>query len=143
MQITSSVFDNNEPIPEEYTCEGMDTNPPLIFKDIPEQTKRLVLVVEDPDAPGKTWVHWLVYDMPVIEQIEQATTPPGKQGTNDFRKLEYGGPCPPSGKHRYYFKLFALNKEVGLEEGKRKAEVEQAMQGHIITQSELIGTYAR
>jgi len=142
MKLTSPAFKHNEFIPAKYTCQGDDVNPPLVIEDVPEGTKSLALIVDDPDAPGMTWVHWVVYEMPVISKIEENSIP-GKQGINDFRKKNYGGPCPPSGTHRYFFKLYALDKKLGLEEGLRKKELEAAMQGHILAECQLIGLYKK
>jgi len=114
----------------------------LIIEDIPEGTKRLALIVDDPDAPMGTWVHWVVFNIHVTDVIEENTVP-GTQGTNDFRKLEYGGPCPPSGTHRYFFKLYAIDEKLHIEEGCKKKELEEAMEGHILATAELIGLYQR
>jgi len=142
MKISSPEFEHNEMIPSQFTCDGEDINPTLIIEDIPPETKSLALIVDDPDAPMGTWVHWVVYDIPVTKQIQEDSIP-SKQGMNDFRKKDYGGPCPPSGTHRYFFKLYALDQELNLEEGLRKKDVENAMEGHILAQAELIGLYKR
>lgn len=142
MKITSPEFEHNAMIPSQFTCDGEDINPPLIIEDIPPETKSLALIVDDPDAPMGTWVHWVVYDIPVTNQIQEDSIP-GKQGMNDFRKKDYGGPCPPSGTHRYFFKLYALDQELNLEEGLSKKDLEDAMEGHILAQAELIGLYKR
>ena len=138
MKLISSSFENNGSIPAKFTCQGEDVNPQLIIEDIPDGTKSLVLIVDDPDAPMGTWVHWVVYDIAPISQIDEDSIP-GKQGINDFRKQNYGGPCPPSGIHRYFFKIYALDEELGLEEGVLKEDLEDAMQGHILDKAELIG----
>jgi Raf kinase inhibitor-like YbhB/YbcL family protein len=143
MKLESLEFENNEFIPEKFTCDGEDINPGLIIEDIPEGTKRLALIVEDPDAPMGIWVHWLVFNIHVTDIIEENTVP-GTQGTNDFRKLEYGGPCPPSGTHRYFFKLYALDEKLhNIEEGCKKKELKEAIEGHILATAELIGLYER
>lgn len=142
MRLSSPEFEHNQLIPEKFTCDGEDINPTLNIEDIPPETKSLALIVDDPDAPMGTWVHWVVFDIPVISKIEENSVP-GMQGTNDFQKLDYGGPCPPSGTHRYFFKLYALDCKLNLEEGVRKKDVEKAMQGHILAQTELIGLYRR
>jgi Raf kinase inhibitor-like YbhB/YbcL family protein len=142
MKITSPEFKSNELIPSKFTCEGQDINPALVIEDIPAEAGSLALIVDDPDAPMGTWVHWVVYDMPVISRIDENTVP-GKQGINDFRKKDYGGPCPPSGTHRYFFKIYALDGELGLEEGINKKTLEKAMQGHILDKAELIGLYKK
>ena len=108
MKITSSEFKHNESIPRKYTCQGQDINPPLAIEDIPSQAKSLALIVDDPDAPGGMWVHWVVFDMPLITEIAEDSIP-GTQGMNDCNRKDYGGPCPPSGTHRYFFKLSSLD----------------------------------
>ncbi|MBD3252669.1 YbhB/YbcL family Raf kinase inhibitor-like protein [Candidatus Pacearchaeota archaeon] len=139
-----SVFNNNDKIPEKYTCDGDDINPLLEISDIPENTKTLVLIVDDPDAPMGIWVHWILFNIPVIGKIEENSVPEGAvQGINDFKKPEYGGPCPPGGTHRYFFKLYALDTELDLAEGATKAEVEQAMKNHVLDKTELVGLYSR
>ena len=140
MKLTSPNFKNNELIPKKFTCEGDDINPTLVIEDIPAGTKSLALIVDDPDARG--WVHWVVYDIPVVTRIEENSIP-GTQGMNDFGKKDYGGPCPPSGTHRYFFKIYALDKELGLGGRVDKAALENAMKGHILEKAELIGLYKR
>ena len=142
MKLTSPAFENNKSIPSKFTCQGEDINPALVIEDIPAGTKSLALIVDDPDAPMGTWVHWVVYDIAPISRIDENSIP-GKQGINDFRKKDYGGPCPPSGTHRYFFKIYALGKELGLGEGINKKGLEGAMQGHILDQAELIGLYKK
>jgi Raf kinase inhibitor-like YbhB/YbcL family protein len=142
MKITSPDFKHNELIPKKFSCEGEDASPCLVIESIPRQAKSLALVVDDPDAPMGTWVHWVVYDMPPASRIEQNSIP-GKQGTNDFGRRNYGGPCPPSGTHRYFFKIFALDAVLDLKEGLSKKELEHSMQGHILEKAELVGLYKR
>ncbi|MCM8781826.1 MAG: YbhB/YbcL family Raf kinase inhibitor-like protein [Candidatus Omnitrophica bacterium] len=142
MKISSPDFENNGFIPKKFTCQGKDVNPSLIIENIPAGTKCLALIVDDPDAPMGTWVHWVVYDIPVISKIEENSIP-GKQGINDFRRKNYGGPCPPSGTHRYFFKIYALDAILGLKEGVTKTDLEKAMQGHILDKAELIGLYKK
>jgi len=142
MILTSPAFDNNKNIPKRFTCDGEGKNPPLKIDRIPKDTKSLVLIVDDPDAPMGTFVHWVVYDMPVISVIEEGDIP-GKQGMNTTRGVSWVSPCPPSGTHRYIFKIYALDKELGLKDGAAKAAVEKAMEGHILDKSELIGLYER
>jgi len=142
MKLTSPEFKNNGFIPKKFTCDGTDINPTLNIEQIPDGTVCLALIFDDPDAPMGTWVHWVVYDIPVISRINENSIP-GKQGMNNFRKKDYGGPCPPSGTHRYFFKLYALDRELNLVEGKSKRDVEKAMEGHIIEKAELIGLYKR
>lgn len=142
MKLSSPDFEHNGKIPAKFTCDGADINPALVIEDIPEQAAALALIVNDPDAPAGDWTHWVVYDIPVGSRIEQNSVP-GKQGMNDFKKTDYGGPCPPSGTHRYFFKAYALDSELGLEQGKSRAEVEQAMTDHVLDSAELIGLYSR
>lgn len=145
MQILSPEFEDGDSIPPMYTCQGEDISPPLEIIDVPEDAKSLALIVDDPDAPGRTWVHWLVWNIPPdIEVIEEDVPPEGSVlGTNDFDKLEYGGPCPPTGTHRYFFKLYALDTVLDLEEGANKEELEEAMEEHIIEEIELVGMYTK
>ncbi|MEA3489233.1 MAG: YbhB/YbcL family Raf kinase inhibitor-like protein [Candidatus Omnitrophota bacterium] len=142
MKLTSSEFSNNGYIPSKFTCEGVDVNPALVVEGVPEGAKSLALIVDDPDAPMGTWVHWVVYDMRVITRIDENTVP-GKQGINDFGRKNYGGPCPPSGTHRYFFKVYALDAELGLDEGISKEGLESAMRGHILDKAELVGLYQK
>ena len=142
MKLTSPAFEHNKLIPAKYTCQGEDINPELAIADIPQAAKSLALIMDDPDAPVGTWVHWVVFDIKTVSRIEEDSIP-GKQGINDFRRNNYGGPCPPSGTHRYFFKLYALDKKLGLPEGIKKSDLEKAMQGHIVAQTELIGLYKK
>ncbi len=145
LAIASPAFPHSGMIPKQYTCDGADASPPLSIGGIPEKTKTLALIVDDPDAPAGTWVHWVVWNIgPVTKEIPENTVPPGAiQGTNDFGKRKYGGPCPPSGTHRYFFKLYALNAPLDLKEGATKAQLEKAMSGHLLGKAELIGLYRR
>lgn len=145
LAITSPAFSHNGMIPKRYTCDGADVSPPLAIGNVPEGTKSLALIVDDPDAPAGTWVHWVVWNIePGTREIPEHSVPPGAlQGTNDFGKQKYGGPCPPSGTHRYFFKLYALNAPLALAGGARKAKVEEAMGGHLLGKAELIGLYRR
>ena len=142
MILKSPDFEHNELIPSKFTCDGNDVNPTLIIQGLPPDTQSLALIVDDPDAPMGTWVHWVVFNIPVTNQIDEDSIP-GTQGMNDFRKLDYGGPCPPSGIHRYFFKLYALDTNLSLEEGIRKDDLERVIEGHILAQTELIGLYSR
>lgn len=145
MTITSTAFQDNDHIPEEYSYDGRNINPPLTFSEIPEDTKSLVLIVDDPDAPGGTFTHWILYDMsPATLQVLEAELPIGaKQATNDYGNAGYGGPRPPSGTHRYYFKLFALDSTLdNVREQDKSAQVFQAMDGHIIDQTQIIGLFS-
>lgn len=142
MNLTSPAFEHNKDIPKRFTCDGEGKNPPLKINGIPKDAKSLALIVDDPDAPMGTFVHWVVYDIPVISSIEEDSIP-GKQGSNTMRGVNWVSPCPPSGTHRYVFKIYALDKELGLKEGLSKAAVEKAMDGHILDKAELIGLYSR
>ncbi|HTP03965.1 MAG TPA: YbhB/YbcL family Raf kinase inhibitor-like protein [Nitrospirota bacterium] len=145
LKLSSPAFKHNDSIPSKYTCDGADVNPPLVIENTPLTTKSLALIVDDPDAPAGNWVHWVVWNIdPTIVEIRENTAPSGAlQGINDFRKHDYGGPCPPSGTHRYFFKLYALDMMLNLGPKANKAELERAMKGHIIVQGELIGLYRR
>jgi Raf kinase inhibitor-like YbhB/YbcL family protein len=145
LKITSPVFKHNDRIPPKYTCDGADINPPLLVENVPAGTQSLSLIVDDPDAPRGIWVHWVVWNIaPDTKEIKEHTVPSGaQQGINDFRKNSYGGPCPPSGTHRYFFKLYALNVKLNIDRNANKASLEKAMSGHILGQAELIGLYAR
>ncbi len=142
MKLKSPEFENNGYIPKRFTCQGNDINPKLQIEGIPAKTKSLALIVYDPDAPVGTWVHWVVYNIPVISTIEEDSIP-GKQCINDFGRKAYGGPCPPSGTHRYFFKIYALDTELDIGEGTRKIELEKAMEGHVLDKAELIGLYRK
>jgi Raf kinase inhibitor-like YbhB/YbcL family protein len=144
-KITSSAFDHEGSIPSRYTCDGANINPPLKIENVPSPAKSLALIVDDPDAPSKTWVHWVAWNIdPKIAEIKENSVPRGAvQGMNDFRKHNYGGPCPPSGTHRYYFKLYALDTMLDLGNHAEKMELEKAMKGHIIGQTELMGKYKK
>ena len=140
--ITSPAFKHNTLIPSKYTCDGDDVNPPLTVKDIPEGTKSLTLIVEDPDAPMGLWIHWLVWNIPPASTIGEDTVP-GVEGLSTSRGHVYSGPCPPSGTHRYFFKIYALDTNLDLAANSEKKEVEKAMQNHVLAQGELIGLYRR
>lgn len=151
MQLTSTAFAEGQPIPSKYTCDGENVSPPLAWDGVPEGTKSIALIVDDPDSPVGIWVHWVLYDLPATatelpENLPKNQYIPGgaKQGLNDFKHLGYGGPCPPSGKaHRYYLKLYALDRVLELKPGATKKEVESAMEKHTIAQGQLMGTYKR
>lgn len=145
MKITSSAFIHSSKIPAKYTCDGGNINPPLQFLEVPESAKSLVLIVDDPDAPSKVWVHWLVYNInPDVSEVEENSVPGGGiEGMTDFGRPGYGGPCPPSGTHRYFFKLYALDNILNLPEGATKQMVEDKMQEYIIDKAELTGLYSR
>lgn len=144
LKIVSPAFESNGKIPKQYTCQGDDINPPLEISNIPENAKSLVLIVDDPDAPSGVWVHWVVWNMPIVQKIDEDTTPDGSmQGLNDFGKHDYYGPCPPSGTHRYFFKVYALGSLLELNQDSKKEDVEKAMEGHVLAKGELIGTYSK
>lgn len=142
LNVTSEGFLHRTYIPIKFTCDGECVNPPLTIKNIPPETKSLVLIMDDPDAPGGTWAHWLVWNIPPVERIKENSVP-GVQGMNDFRKLHYGGPCPPSGTHQYFIKVYALDAMLDLAAGANKAELEKVMAPHIVAFGELIGLYKR
>lgn len=142
MRLISPEFGNSEFIPRKFTCEGEDISPALIIEQMPASAKSLALIVDDPDAPMGMWVHWVVYNIPIISRIDQGSIP-GEQGINDFGRKDYGGPCPPSGTHRYFFKIYALDKELNLKAGLSKKELEKEMQGHILEKAELVGLYKK
>ena len=145
LQITSSAFQNNGHIPRQYTCDGKDINPPLMIANCPQGTKSIALICDDPDAPGGIWVHWVIWNIfPDVKEIKENIVPTGAiVGVNDFRQNRYGGPCPPSGTHRYFFKVYALDTTFGISPNSTKADLEKAMKGHILGQGELIGLYKR
>jgi Raf kinase inhibitor-like YbhB/YbcL family protein len=143
MNITSPAFKNNENLPPLYTCDSKNINPPLQIWNVPEKTKSLALIVDDPDAvmAGSAWVHWIVWDIPADTKSIAENSVPGVQGKTDFGKAGYGGPCPPTGTHRYSFRVYALDIMPGLSEGSTVTDLIPAMQGHILDQSELVGLY--
>lgn len=152
--IQSKSFRHNEMIPARYTCDGQDISPPLQWSGIPTEAKSLVLIVDDPDAPDPaapkmTWVHWVLYNIPVDtpgleENISSASLPEGtKEGINDWGRKGYGGPCPPIGRHRYFFKIYALDTVLTDLQQPTKKQVEEAIAGHILAKAELVGMYQR
>jgi Raf kinase inhibitor-like YbhB/YbcL family protein len=144
MKITSSAFQEGGNIPSKFTCDGGDSSPPLQIAEIPSGAKSLVLVVDDPDAPSGLFTHWIVWNIsPQTNAIAEGSAPKGVQGTSDFDKSGYGGPCPPSGTHRYYFKIFALDRELNLPSGTKRNQLDAAMKGHVVAQGELMGRYSR
>jgi Raf kinase inhibitor-like YbhB/YbcL family protein len=151
MKLESPTFPANGDIPARFTCDGQDISPPLSWDGLPEGTKSLALIVDDPDAPDpaapkRTWVHWVLYNLPpqLPGLPEAAATPPGAaEGLNDWRRTGYGGPCPPIGRHRYIHKLYALDTVLPDLNRPDKARLEQAMQGHILGEARLIGFYQR
>lgn len=142
LKVCSTAFRDGEMIPSKYTCDGSNVNPPLNIGNIPEDAKCLALIVDDPDAPGGTWVHWVVWNIPVTHHIRENEIY-GTEGINDFKKHHYGGPCPPPGTHRYFFKVYALDSLLDLPKNAGKQQLEKAMSGSIIAFGELIGLYKR
>jgi Raf kinase inhibitor-like YbhB/YbcL family protein len=142
MKISSPEFQNNQLIPKKFTCQGDDINPALIIQDIPVGTETLALIMDDPDAPMGTWVHWVVFNIPVIAKIQEDSIP-GEQAMNNFGSADYGGPCPPSGTHRYFFKIYALDAQLDSSLVRDKKSLEKAMQTHILANAELIGLYKK
>ena len=138
--VSSPAFKNNNKIPPKYTCHGEDVNPQLDVQNLPEETKSMVLIVDDPDCPIGDWVHWIVWNIKPINSIRENSVP-GVEGMNDFNKHSYGGPCPPSGTHRYFFKIYALDSELSLPNKTRKRELQQAMSGHILAKGDLVGLF--
>lgn len=145
MSVSSPVFADNGAIPARYTCDGKDASPPLAFSNVPAGARSLALIVDDPDAPAGTWVHWVAWNIPPhVREIKENSLPEGAiQGLNSWKKNSYGGPCPPSGTHRYYFQLYALDTTLNLSRSAVRADLEKAMQGHILAGSRLMGTYKR
>ena len=144
MKITSPAFKHEDKIPSKYTCDGEDISPPLQFTDVPKKAASLALVMDDPDAPAGTFDHWVVWNMPPSTKlIKEGKEPEGVGGKTGFGKKGYGGPCPPSGEHRYFFKLYALNVKIDLPEGSSKRDLEKAIKGHVTEQATLIGKYSR
>lgn len=149
--LTSSDFQNGGTIPKNLTCDGADVSPELSWSDAPKGTQSFALIADDPDAPAGTWTHWVIYNLPgdtkslpeSVNKIDQL--PNGAmQGRNDFRKIGYGGPCPPPGKpHRYFFRLYALDTKLNLKPGASRQEVEAAMKGHVVAQADLMGKFGR
>ncbi|MBI2430525.1 MAG: YbhB/YbcL family Raf kinase inhibitor-like protein [Candidatus Levybacteria bacterium] len=145
MKIISSAFEHNQNIPKKYTCDGENVSPAFSFVDVPKNAKSLVLIVDDPDATISTFVHWIVFNInPAVNEIAENSIPQGGvEGMTDFGKPGYGGACPPSGTHRYFFKLYALDTTLNLSSNAGKKEIEQAMQNHVLASTELIGLYSR
>ncbi len=142
LRISSTAFQHEELIPVKYTCDGLNVNPPLDIEHIPEETKCLALIMDDPDAPKGTWVHWVVWNIQLTHHFNENEVP-GMEGINDFQQHHYGGPCPPSGTHRYFFKVYALDVLLDLPANTNKVQLEKAMSDHIIAFGEMIGLYNR
>ncbi len=150
LKVKSTAFEEGGMIPKKYTCDGDDVSPPLTWNSVPGGTKSLALISDDPDAPMGTWVHWVLFNIPPNMKELHENIPPKKvldngarQGITDFRRIGYGGPCPPGGTHRYYFKLYALDTEIDLDAGITKEQLLDAMEGHILAEGQLMGKYKR
>jgi Raf kinase inhibitor-like YbhB/YbcL family protein len=154
LTIVSKAFSHNGEIPSRYTCDGVNVSPPLAWSGVPDRTRSLVLIVDDPDAPDpaapkRTWVHWVLYNIPpgadgLSEAVTAQALPKGTlEGLNDWKQTGYGGPCPPIGRHRYFHKLYALDSELGDFGKPTKKDLEKAMKGHVLSKAELVGTYQR
>ena len=150
IKVTSVAFQQGQPIPRPYGCGGVNISPPLEWSGVPKTAKTIAIVVNDPDAPGGTFVHWVLYNIPAdnigfVENVPMSDTlkAGGFQGMNDFQKIGYGGPCPPSGTHRYFFKLYAVDTDLPLKAGATWAELEKALDDHVVAQGQLMGTYQR
>lgn len=150
MEIRSNAFEAQGMIPARYTCDDANVSPPLDWSGVPEKTRSLALICDDPDAPAGTWVHWVYYDIPpTLDGLPEAVArddrpaPGGTQGINDFRRIGYGGPCPPSGTHRYDFKLYALDRMLGLDPGASKKELLARMKDHVLAEAALMSRYRR
>lgn len=148
--ITSGAFKEGQPIPRQYTCDGVNVSPPIEWTGVPKAAKTVAIIVDDPDAPSGTWTHWVLYNLPAdnvgfVENVpaDETLKAGGFQGKNDFGKIGYGGPCPPSGTHRYFFKIYAVDEELPLKGGVTKADLEKALAGHTLAQGQLMGTYQR
>ncbi|HUV65588.1 MAG TPA: YbhB/YbcL family Raf kinase inhibitor-like protein [Sedimentisphaerales bacterium] len=150
IELTSSAFKEGGMIPAKYTCDDEDVSPPLQWGEVPEGTKSIALICDDPDAPMGTWVHWVLFNLPgattsLAEKVptDKTLANGARQGTNDFHKIGYGGPCPPGGTHRYFFKIYALDTQLDLQAGANKQQLLKAMQGHILAEGQLMGRYKR
>ena len=148
LRVTSAAFKEGQPIPRQYTCDGVNVSPPLEWSGAPKTARTIAIIADDPDAPSGAWVHWVLYNLPaenigIVENLPETENlkAGGFQGKNDFGKIGYGGPCPPSGSHRYFFKVYALDVELPLKAGATKAEVENAFAGHVVAQGQLMGRY--
>ncbi len=150
MELKSPVFAHGAPIPSEYACDGKDVSPPLSFTGTAQGARSLALIADDPDAPSGTWIHWVAWNIPPGTRSLPANLPKKdalqdgtRQGINDFQRAGYGGPCPPSGTHRYFFRLYALDAMLDLPATTTRKDLDRAMRGHILAQAELLGTYSR
>ena len=150
ISLKSPSFKDGEMIPLRFTCDGEDISPELAWESVPEKCQTLAIICDDPDAPMGTWVHWIVYNIPAdLTGLEEGIPPDdilpsgAKQGKNGWRRIGYGGPCPPGGTHRYFFKIYALDTQLDLEAGASKSQLTDAMEGHILSQGQLMGRYSR
>lgn len=145
LQITSPAFQNNGNIPRQYTCDGKDINPPLVIENVPKGTKSIAVIVDDPDAPVGVWVHWVLWNIDSnTKEIKENAVPQGAvEGMNDFKRHAYGGPCPPSGTHRYFFKVYALDTMLDISPNSQKSALKKAMKGHVLTEGQIVGLYKR
>ena len=149
MKLTSTAFENGGKIPSKYTCDGPNTNPPLAIAGVPSGAKSLALIMDDPDVPKNLrkdgmWDHWVVFNIPPeLREIKEAEEPKGVHGIGTSQNLKYNGPCPPDREHRYYFKLYALDTKLDLAQKATKTQVEEAMEGHVLEKTELMGRYER
>jgi len=150
-ELISTAFEQGEPIPAQYSCDGKDISPSLAWGDPPQGTQSLALIMDDPDAPVGTWDHWIVFNIPADVRELPDAMPAGMKfgdvaatfGKNSWGRSDYGGPCPPGGKHRYFFKLYALDTTLSLDENADKTQVFAAMEGHVLAETELMGTFSR
>jgi len=150
IKITSTAFKDGEFIPKKYTCDGDNVSPPLEWSEVPKATQSFALICDDPDAPMGTWFHWVIFNIPASVHklnenisLNKVLEDGAVQGNNDFRKTGYGGPCPPGGTHRYFFKIYALDKRIGLTPGTTKDELIKELEGHILAEGKLMGKYSR
>jgi Raf kinase inhibitor-like YbhB/YbcL family protein len=145
LHITSPAFQNNGAIPRQYTCDGKDISPPLVIENCPKETQSIALICDDPDASIGTWVHWVVWNIdPTAKEIAENAVPKGAvEGMSDFKRHSYGGPCPPSGTHRYFFKIYALDTMLDISANSTKSALEKAIKGHILAEGQIIGLYKR
>lgn len=142
IKVSSTAFAESTEIPAKYTCDGENVSPPLRFDHLPETAKSLALIVDDPDAPAGTWDHWVVWNMEPEKELSENSVP-GEEGLNSFKQRHYGGPCPPSGTHRYFFKVYALDSKLDLDKNSGKKDLEKAMEGKILAAGELMGVYSK
>jgi Raf kinase inhibitor-like YbhB/YbcL family protein len=143
LKVRSPEFKDNEHMPERFTCDGDGISPPIEIGNVPKGAKSLALIVDDPDAPSGTYVHWVVWNIPPSTTNIEEGKPPGKEGANSSGDMSYTGPCPPSGTHRYFFKVYALDTELDIDEDSNKEDVEDAMDGHVLASGQTIGLYSR